>query len=128
MSATSTSLETRLKAQAFGLGFDLAGICSLGPADTAEEFDQWLTRGFAGTMEYLPRGREKRCDSRLPLPGAASAIVVAMNYGGGGPAGPVARYARRDDYYGVMLGRMRRWRRWGGAGVGRRGAGRPCGR
>ena len=87
----SVSLETRLKAQAFGLGFDLAGICTLGPTDTADEFEEWLAHGFAGTMDYLPRGREKRRDSRLPVPGALSAIVVAMNYGGREPAGPVPR-------------------------------------
>src|SRR5204862_3712935 len=125
MSATSTSLETRLKAQAFGLGFDLAGVCSLGPADTAEEFDEWLARGFAGTMEYLPRGREKRCDSRLPLPGAASAIVVAMNYGGREPSGPVARYARGDDYHDVMLERLRALHGWVAAEVGRPVLGKP---
>ena len=125
MSATSPSLETRLKAQAFGLGFDLAGICSLGPADTAEEFDEWLTRGFAGTMEYLPRGREKRRDSRLPLPGAASAVVVAMNYGGREPSGPVARYARGDDYHDVMLERLRALHGWVAAEVGRPVLGKP---
>ncbi|HVT38137.1 MAG TPA: hypothetical protein VHE78_03775, partial [Gemmatimonadaceae bacterium] len=48
-----TSLETRLKAQAFGLGFDLAGVATLGPADSVHEFDHWLGSGFAGEMRYL---------------------------------------------------------------------------
>ena len=106
------SLEARLKAQAFGLGFDLAGICTLGPAETAHAFDEWLEEGFAGTMDYLARGREKRQDSRLPVPGAVSAIVVAMSYGGREPSGPVARYARGDDYHDVMLERLRALHRW----------------
>src|SRR4051812_45323554 len=72
-------LEARLKAQAFGLGFDLAGICSLGPVETHDAFERWLDSGFAGEMEYLARGRDKRADSRLPVPGAVSAIVVAMS-------------------------------------------------
>ena len=48
--AASLSLEMRIKAQAFGLGFDLAGICTLGPAETAHAFDEWLehTKKFAG--------------------------------------------------------------------------------
>jgi epoxyqueuosine reductase len=117
--ASAVSLETRLKAQAFGLGFDLVGICRLGPADTAGEFDDWLAQGFAGTMEYLPRGREKRRDSRLPVPGAISAIVVAMSYGGREPSGSVARYARGDDYHDVMLDRLRSLQRWLDAEVGR---------
>jgi epoxyqueuosine reductase len=106
------SLEARIKAQAFGLGFDLVGICVLGPAETADAFDEWLARGFAGTMAYLPRGRDKRRDSRLPAPGAQSAIVVAMNYGGREPSGPVARYARGDDYHDVMHDRLTALHAW----------------
>ena len=116
--ASPLSLEARVKAQAFGLGFDLAGICHLGPADTAHAFDDWLAQGFAGTMEYLPRGREQRRDSRLPVPGAVSAIVVAMNYGGREPTGPVARYARGNDYHDVMLERLQALHGWLAAEVG----------
>lgn len=100
------SLEARIKAEAFALGFDLAGITSLGPVETAGAFDEWLAKGYAGEMEYLPRGAEKRRDSRLPFRGACSAIVVALNYGGREPSGPVARYARGDDYHDVMLARL----------------------
>jgi epoxyqueuosine reductase len=103
----SLSIEARVKAQAFGLGFDLVGICTLGPAETARAFHEWLEPGYAATMDYLPRGRDKRTDSRLPVPGALSAIVVAMNYGGREPSGPVARYARGEDYHEVMLERLR---------------------
>ena len=101
------SLESRIKAQAFGLGFDLVGICALGPMETAGAFDDWLDRGFGGEMAYLARGRDKRQDSRLPVPGLVSAIVVAMQYGGAEPAGPVARYARGDDYHDHMMDRLR---------------------
>ena len=72
-----------------------------------------------------PRGREKRCDSRLPLPGAASAIVVALNYGGREPSGPVARYARGDDYHDVMLERLRALHGWVAGEVGRPVLGKP---
>lgn len=115
----AVSLEARAKAQAFGLGFDLVGICALGPAETADAFDEWLARGYAGSMAYLPRGREKRRDSRLPVPGALSAIVVAMNYGGREPPGPVARYARGDDYHDVVLAKLTELHRWLDAEVGR---------
>jgi epoxyqueuosine reductase len=110
--ATALSLEMRIKAEAFGVGFDLVGICTLGPAETADAFDEWLEKGYAGEMGYLPRGRDKRRDSRLPVPGAISAVVVAMNYGGREPAGPVARYARGDDYHDVMLERLQALHRW----------------
>jgi len=113
------SLEPSIKAQAFGLGFDLVGITALGPAETADAFDAWLSHGYAGSMSYLPRARDKRRDSRLPLPGAASAIVVATNYGGREPCGPVAHYARGDDYHDVMVVKLRELHGWIEGALGR---------
>jgi len=123
--ASAETLEALIKAQAYGLGFDLVGITSLGPATTAAAFDDWIARGFAGEMSYLPRNADKRRDSRLPFDGATTAIVVAMNYGGTEPPGPVARYARGDDYHDVMLDRLTQLQRWIEARVGRRVAGKP---
>lgn len=102
----SVALEEMIKAQAYGLGFDLVGITTLGPMETADAFDAWVGRGYAGQMHYLPRGAEKRRDSRLPVPGATSAIVVALDYGGAEPTGPIARYARGDDYHDLMTDRL----------------------
>lgn len=99
-------LEGLIKAQAYGLGFDLAGITTLGPVETSDAFDEWLSHGYAGEMDYLSRGAEKRRDTRRPVPGAVSAIVVGLNYGGTEPSGPVARYARGDDYHDVMWQRL----------------------
>ena len=114
---TPTAVETGpaaelVKAQAYGLGFDLVGITSLGPMETARHFDAWIQRGFAGDMQYLPRWAEKRRDSRSPFPGVATAIVVAMSYGGREPGGPVARYARGTDYHEIMTDRLEELHRW----------------
>ena len=95
------------KAHALALGFDLVGIAPLGPSESAERFEAWLRAGYAGEMSYLARGAEKRRDSRLPRPGTTHAIVVALDYGGKEPAGPVARYARGDDYHDVMDAHLR---------------------
>ncbi len=97
---------TRVKALAYALGFDLVGITTLGPADTAGAFDQWIARGYAGTMAYLERGAEKRADSRRVYEGAITAVVVGMNYGGTQPSGPIARYARGRDYHDVLVDRL----------------------
>lgn len=110
--AEALSLERLIKAQASGLGFDLVGITSLGPADTSGEFEKWIECGYAGEMDYLPRGAEKRRDSRLPVPGTTSAIVVGLDYGGRAPSGPVARYARGDDYHEIMLSKLRELHQW----------------
>ena len=110
--AETNSVENLIKAQAYGLGFDLVGITPLGPAETAPRFEEWIARGYAGDMEYLPRGAAKRQNSRLPFEGAISAIVVGLNYGGREAAGPVARYARGDDYHELMTARLRELHRW----------------
>ncbi len=121
---SAAELTHELKARAYGLGFDLAGAVSLGTAPTAPAFDRWLDAGYAGEMEYLARGAEKRRDSRLPVAGARSALVVAMSYGGKQAAGPVARYARGDDYHDVILDRLVELHRWVDARLGRPVAGR----
>lgn len=117
--ATTTPLRERVRAQAYGLGFDLVGFATLGPVETAPSFEEWLGQGFAGEMAYLGRGAEKRRDTRLPFPGVSTAIVVALDYGGREPSGPVARYARGDDYHDVMSARLRALHRWIQADLGR---------
>ena len=105
--AASAELAPReVLAQAYGVGFDLAGIAPLGPVATAKAFRDWLDRGYGGNMRYLHRSAKKRLDTRIPEPKAVTAIVVAMRYGAGQPAGPIARYARGDDYHDVMSGRL----------------------
>jgi epoxyqueuosine reductase len=111
-SAATAPLEQRIRAKAAELGFDPVGITTLGPARTYDHFRAWLERGHAGEMAYLERGAEKRRDTRLPFEGVRSAIVVGLDYGGREPPGPVARYARGDDYHEVMEERLRALHRW----------------
>jgi epoxyqueuosine reductase len=63
-------------------------------------------------MHYLPKWAEKRRDSRLPFPGVSSAIVVALDYGGREPSGPVARYARGQDYHDVVREKLEALHDW----------------
>lgn len=111
-------IEQLIKAQSYALGFDLVGITDLGPASTAPAFDEWLDRGHAAEMAYMARTAEKRRDSRLVFEGTTRAIVVAMSYGGTEPSGPVARYARGDDYHDIMWDRLNELHRWIEAQVG----------
>ena len=118
------SLEESIRAQGFGLGFDLVGITTLGSVETAPHFDEWLARGYAGEMHYLPKWADKRRDSRLPYEGVKSAIVVALDYGGAEPSGPVARYARGDDYHDVLDAKLRELHKWISAEMGHEVRGR----
>ena len=122
---TPAELAHLAKAHAYALGFELAGVAELGPADTADAFDTWIGAGRAGDMHYLERGAEKRRDSRRPLPGTTHAIVVALDYGGREPSGPVARYARGDDYHDVMEAKLRELHARLETDVGRTIAGKP---
>jgi epoxyqueuosine reductase len=97
----------RAKAIAYGLGFEMAGVASLGPVETAPHLHAWLDRGKHGEMAYLERGAALREDTTRPEPGMRSAIVVGLEYGGRQPGGPIARYARGDDYHDVMRATLR---------------------
>ncbi len=108
----------RLKAEAYARGAMLAGVTQLGPMETARAFDDWIAHGYAGEMAYLERGAEKRRDSRLPVPGAVSALVIGVNYGGTEPDGPVARYARGDDYHEVLVPMLRGIQEWASTELG----------
>ncbi len=112
MPVVREGFRTRLEGQAYGLGFDLVGVTDLGVPDTVSHFDAWLEAGHHASMEYMARGAELRRDARRPHPGATHAIVVGMHYGGGTPSGPVARYARGDDYHEVMRERLRGFVPW----------------
>jgi epoxyqueuosine reductase len=123
--AAQMTLEDRIRAHARALGFDLVGIATLGEVETADHFDEWISAGYAGEMGYLERGAEKRRDTRKPFEGVRSAVVVAMNYGGTQPPGPVARYARGDDYHDLMIDRLNELHRWIEGETGRPVRGKP---
>lgn len=108
----------RLKAEAYARGAMLAGVARLGPMETAGAYDDWIAKGYAGEMSYLVRGADKRRDSTLPVPGAVSALVIAVNYGGTQPDGPIARYARGDDYHDVLVPMLRGIQDWASAELG----------
>ncbi|MEX2220816.1 MAG: tRNA epoxyqueuosine(34) reductase QueG [Candidatus Rokuibacteriota bacterium] len=112
MTLAASTLTGAVKALALELGFDLVAV---GPADPPEHgpaFRRWVEAGHAGTMSYLERRLEERLDPARVLPGARSALCVALNYFQGEPADaswrPVARYAWGRDYHDVIGPRLER--------------------
>ena len=107
---TPAVLTARVKEAARRLGFDLVAIGPADPPDHAAAFEGWLDAGYAGTMAYLERGRDKRVDPERVLPGVRSVVACALGYfqgwGARGPSG-VARYAWGDDYHAVMEPKLR---------------------
>ncbi|MGB9475679.1 MAG: tRNA epoxyqueuosine(34) reductase QueG [Candidatus Udaeobacter sp.] len=103
-------LKTRLVSFARELGFDSCRVAVCSSPPHANEFRNWLRNEAHGEMDYMERGREKRCDPQKVLPNAKSIIALAMNYfqgeqnGRDMPAarGQIARYAWGDDYHGLI--------------------------
>jgi epoxyqueuosine reductase len=111
---TSAESKARLVDFARGLGFDSCRVAVCSPPPHADQFDDWLSAGAHGEMEYMARGEEKRRDPQKILPGAKSVIVLALNYFQGvemrrsqtAATGRVARYAWGDDYHDVIAAKL----------------------
>jgi epoxyqueuosine reductase len=71
-------------------------------------YEEWLARGYHGSMGWMERNVEKRVDVREILPSARSVIVAARNYYTPHPhsqapdAAKVSRYAWGTDYHDVL--------------------------
>lgn len=105
------SLTESVKARAIELGFIACGVTHPGPTAHGDRLDQWLARGYAGTMRYLHRQARRRKDPRLIAPEARSVVVVLDNYYTPDQepdrAPPrIAKYARGEDYHRVTRRRL----------------------
>jgi epoxyqueuosine reductase len=104
--------------QAKSLGFDLCGVVRADKGPELENNAEWLSRGYAGEMQYLSDPR--RDDPRKAMPGVRSVIVCLLNYNTEHPlstdallAGQedeprawISRYAWGDDYHEVLGERL----------------------
>jgi len=91
-------------------GFELAGATPAIPAADRARYHQWVGAGFAGEMRYLTDRRAAvRDDPRNLLASAQSVVCVGKLYGTPHSArGWISRYARGEDYHGVMRRGLRR--------------------
>ncbi len=100
---------------ALAAGFDRAGIAALEPSRQGAQLRAWLARGEHAAMAWMARRVEVRENPAQLLPGARSALCVALQYaplqGSAEVAGDlwprVARYARGQDYHDLMGARLR---------------------
>src|SRR3954468_20380751 len=74
------SLAESIKARAGELGFIACGVTHPGPSKYGDRLDDWLARGYAGTMRYLHRQARRRKEPGLIAPEAKSVVVVLDNY------------------------------------------------
>jgi epoxyqueuosine reductase len=105
------SLEEAIKARAQELGFVACGITHPGPSRYGGYLDEWLARGYAGTMRYLHRQAARRKEPQRIAPDARSIVVVLDNYYSAdrpadASAPRIAKYARGQDYHRVTATRL----------------------
>jgi epoxyqueuosine reductase len=106
-------LTTELKAAARRLGFELSGVCPAVSPEGIGHFQQWLSAGYAGEMEYLPARADAYTHPRHVLDGVRSILMLAINYRTVEPAPPqpaagrVSRYAWGTDYHTLVRERLR---------------------
>jgi epoxyqueuosine reductase len=104
-----------VKDQARALGFDLCGIAPAQSVPEPHRVREWIARGYAGDMGYLPRTARLREDIRSVLPSARSVIVTGTMYNVGRPysveitdpgEAVISRYAWGEDYHDVVGRRL----------------------
>ena len=114
-------VAARIKEQAHGLGFELAGIAPAADADGFAHLQDWLTREFAGEMTYMTRHAEARRHPDSILTDVRSVVMVGINYNSSPPEslgasgnllGRVSRYAGGLDYHDVIRGKLNALLEW----------------
>jgi epoxyqueuosine reductase len=107
----------RIRQKAREMGFGAVGFAPAHASTYGDAYARWIGEGMHGEMAYLARedAVARRRDPAVLVPGARSAVVVAMEYfnADAEPAAPadpsrgiVARYARNHDYHELMKGRL----------------------
>ena len=114
-----SALSRRIKEKAQSLGCEKVGIVAVERLESeGARLNDWLGRGYHGSMSWMARDPEMRIDPRKLFPAARSVIVVGINYytpekHSDDPAtGKVSRYAWGDDYHDVVGRKLRSLLAW----------------
>jgi epoxyqueuosine reductase len=115
---TPAGARARIEELAAELGFARLGVSAIERFPELERTREWLARGYDGEMAYIGKRLADREDLTRVLPGARSALVVAIPYDNGEPdsrapraagTGWVSRYAWGADYHAAILERLERF-------------------
>ena len=76
----SQALLDKLQAWGRTLGFSQIGVSDLNLTDAEEGLQNWLARGFHGSMHYMQAHGSKRTRPAELVPGTVRVITARMNY------------------------------------------------
>jgi epoxyqueuosine reductase len=104
-----------IKSSAANLGFSFCGISQAAfLEEEAPRLEDWLRRGYQGSMTYLENHFDKRLDPRLLVPGAKSVISLVYNYYPKKDLAlenpdslKIAKYAYGEDYHFVIKEKLK---------------------
>ena len=109
----------KIRAKALELGITKVGFAPIESLDEeASHLQEWLNRGYHGTMDWMARNADKRLDPTRIVLGAKSVIAVAMNYytdvshSNDDGIGKISRYAWGDDYHDILGERLKKLLAW----------------
>lgn len=114
--------SSQIKQQARQLGFHLAGIAAVEPAQNtsnetaAQHLRTWLDRGYHAEMEWM--ANPKRQDIRACMPDVQSIVSVALNYytshvhSQDKAHAKISRYGWGRDYHRVMHKKLKALSLW----------------
>src|SRR4051794_20578048 len=108
-------LTASLKAEAKRLGFALVGVCPAVEPTGVTHLAQWLERGYAGQMTYLPAREQAYGHPRHVLDGVRSIVMLGLPYLADEPRlphageGRISRYAWGEgDYHDLIHDKLKR--------------------
>lgn len=110
-----------MRERALKEGFDAFGVTKPGAPAFQNYFEDWLSRGSHGDMDWLARTKDRRADPHVLWPDAKSVIVLGMNYGpdenplallAQHERGAISVYARGDDYHELIKGKLKQIGGW----------------
>lgn len=109
-----SDLTRRICDEAHKLGFSIARCCEAVESPGNQRLDEWLRRGFAGEMHYIPDRREAYRHPSGVMNGVRSLVMLAMDYSNEVPIeasagkGRISRYAWGErDYHDVIHERLK---------------------
>lgn len=112
--------KERIREKAQEMGFDWASFAPPSLGVEKEHVNEWISRNFHGTMQWMEKSAAVRTDPQKYLPHVQSIIVLGAGYAkplsgalaSTSPSPLIASYARSRDYHRVLRKPLKTFAMW----------------